>query len=201
MLQGIGGAGSGIVDGKLYVAGGRDVNNTNYDTLFIYDIATDTWSSGPSLPQGENAPGSAVAGGKLWLFGFGTPFAQYSPLGKSRYIFDLAPAAGATTLSYDPATSTWTTGPDMNVAKSFTSGSAVGNTLVSAGGRISDTASTNDTETLAVEGPPPPRHRRLRHRHHLHLHLHLRLRLRHLRHRHLLHLRLRRSGRPAWFRT
>ena len=80
MLHGIGGAGSGIVDGKLYVAGGRDIDNTNYDTLYIYDIATDTWTQGPSMPQGENVPGSAVADGKFWLFGYGTPFRQDSPL-------------------------------------------------------------------------------------------------------------------------
>ena len=65
----------------------------------------------------------------LWLFGFGTPFTQYSPLGHASYVFDLAPTAGATTLSYDPSTATWTTGPDLNVAKSFTSGSAVATTV------------------------------------------------------------------------
>ena len=27
MLHGLGGAGSGIIDGKLYVAGGRDLDN------------------------------------------------------------------------------------------------------------------------------------------------------------------------------
>jgi N-acetylneuraminic acid mutarotase len=52
MLQGLGGAGSGISDSKLYVAGGRDVSSTNLDTLFIYDIATNTWTQGTSMPQG-----------------------------------------------------------------------------------------------------------------------------------------------------
>src|SRR5262249_10039541 len=113
MLHGLGGTAYGIIDGKLYVAGCRDIASPNYDPLFAYDIATDTWTQGPSMPQGENVPGSAVAGGKLWLFGFGTPFNPNSPLGRSLDAFDLAPTAGATTLSYDPATQSWSSGPDL----------------------------------------------------------------------------------------
>jgi Kelch motif len=57
MPHGLGGAGSGFINGKLYVAGGRDAENTILDTLFIYDPATDTWSQGASMPQPENVPG------------------------------------------------------------------------------------------------------------------------------------------------
>ena len=61
MPHGLGGAGSGFIDGKLYVAGGRDAANTILDTLYIYDPATDTWSQGASMPQPENVPGSVVS--------------------------------------------------------------------------------------------------------------------------------------------
>jgi N-acetylneuraminic acid mutarotase len=38
----LGGPGFGVINGHLYVAGGRDINNTNLSTLYDYDIATDT---------------------------------------------------------------------------------------------------------------------------------------------------------------
>ena len=38
------------IDGKLYVAGGRDQFDTNLGTLEVYDPATDTWTSKASMP-------------------------------------------------------------------------------------------------------------------------------------------------------
>ena len=82
MPHGLGGAGSGFIDGKLYVAGGRDAANAILDTLYIYDPVTDTWSQGASMPQPENVPGSIVSAGsdcidcKLYLFGYGNPFTR-----------------------------------------------------------------------------------------------------------------------------
>ena len=70
----LGGAGFGIINGHIYVAGGRNINNTNLNTLYDYDIATDTWTQRANLPTGINVPGSAVIGGKLWVFGGGNPF-------------------------------------------------------------------------------------------------------------------------------
>src|SRR2546429_7433959 len=72
----LGGPGFGVINGHLYVAGGRDINNTNLSTLYDYDIAADTWTQRANLPSGENVPGSAVIGGKLWIFGGGEPLAN-----------------------------------------------------------------------------------------------------------------------------
>src|SRR5215472_14065840 len=72
---GFGGAGSGVVNGHLYVAGGRDANNTVIATTWDYDIAADTWTARSDLPAGVNVPGSAVIGGRLWIFGGGDPHA------------------------------------------------------------------------------------------------------------------------------
>src|SRR5438874_4216960 len=71
---GFGGAGSGVINGHLYVAGGRDANNVVINTLWDYDIAADTWTARANMPSGDNVPGSAVIGGKLWIFGGGNPF-------------------------------------------------------------------------------------------------------------------------------
>ena len=47
-------AAAAAIDGKIYVAGGylgANAGDTTIDTFEIYDIATDTWSAGPSLPE------------------------------------------------------------------------------------------------------------------------------------------------------
>jgi N-acetylneuraminic acid mutarotase len=79
----LGGPGFGIINGHLYVAGGRDINNTNLNTLYDYDIAGDAWTQRANLPSGINVPGSAVIGGKLWVFGGGNPFTGLSALPKA----------------------------------------------------------------------------------------------------------------------
>ena len=48
----------------------------NLNTLYDYDIAADTWTVRANLPTGVNVPGSAVIGGKLWVFGGGNPFTR-----------------------------------------------------------------------------------------------------------------------------
>ena len=65
----LGGPGFGIINETWYVAGGRDLNNTNLNTLYDYDIAANTWTTRASTPSGVNVPGSAVIAGKLWAFG------------------------------------------------------------------------------------------------------------------------------------
>ena len=71
----LGGPGFGIINGHMYVAGGRNLANTNLNTLYDYDIAANTWTTGANMPSGVNVPGSAVIAGKLWVFGGGNPFA------------------------------------------------------------------------------------------------------------------------------
>ena len=52
-------AGFGAIHGKLYVAGGSD-GVTQLNTLYIYDIASNTWTTGANMPVAEEAAGSAV---------------------------------------------------------------------------------------------------------------------------------------------
>lgn len=138
----MGGPGFGIINGHIYIAGGRDLNNTNLNTLYDYDIAADTWTQRANLPTGVNVPGSAVIGGKLWAFGGGNPFSGGSAA---------APASARTGLTawlkrvfhpdttnvlqvYDPVTDSWTSGPSLNQQRSFPAGTDVGNIAVAVGG-------------------------------------------------------------------
>src|SRR5207249_2301301 len=71
----VGGAAFGIINGHLYVAGGRDGTDTVVNLVWDYDIAANTWTQKTEMPAIQNnVPGSAVALGRLWAFGGGNPF-------------------------------------------------------------------------------------------------------------------------------
>ena len=113
----MGGPGFGIINGHLYIAGGRNGGSTHLNTLYDYDIAANTWTQRVNLLTGINVPGSAVIEDKLWIFGGGNPFLATNVL-----------------QVYDPATDTWSSGPNMNFGLSFLAGTDVGNTAVAVGG-------------------------------------------------------------------
>src|SRR6476661_2799686 len=121
----LGGPGFGIINGHIYIAGGRDINNTNLNTVYDYDIAANTWTTRANMPSGVNVPGSAVIAGKLWVFGGGNPFtgSSTSPTsGKTgvrawlKRIFN--PETTNSLQVYDPATDTWSSGPTLNQQRS-----------------------------------------------------------------------------------
>jgi hypothetical protein len=106
------------------------------------------------MPSVTNVPGSAVALGRLWVFGGGTPFsADKSPSATAAFnkrLVKFKSAVPATTnigVIYNPDTDIWSSSPSMNVSRSFTSGTAIGNKLVAAGG-YDGTSSVSITETL-----------------------------------------------------
>src|SRR6266540_566552 len=71
----VGGVASGIINGHLYAAGGRDATNTVVNLVWDYDIAANTWTQRTSMPAlNNNVPGNAVALNRLWVLGGGNPF-------------------------------------------------------------------------------------------------------------------------------
>ena len=146
----LGGPGFGIINGHIYIAGGRNLANTNLNTLYDYDIAANTWTTGANMPSGVNVPGSAVIAGKLWVFGGGNPFAGSgtSPTsGKTgvrawlKRIFN--PETTNALQVYDPATNSWTNGPTLLQQRSFPAGTGVGNTAVAVGGYTGSSTTTS----------------------------------------------------------
>ena len=114
------------------------------NTLYIYDIASNTWSTGPVVPTPVTGPGSAVYQGKLYLFGGAAPF----------------PTTITTTQIYDPVANSWSSGPAMNVARLWFYGGAVDATsIVAPGGDNSPGIPINDNEQLtstwAIKAPVP----------------------------------------------
>ena len=64
-IRTLGGGASGVIDGLLYTAGGRDASNTTLNTTYDYDIAANAWTQKANMPAADNVPGSAVYQGEL----------------------------------------------------------------------------------------------------------------------------------------
>jgi N-acetylneuraminic acid mutarotase len=139
----LGGPGFGIVNGHIYIAGGRNASSTNLNTLYDYNIAADTWTQRANLLAGVNVPGSAVICGKLWIFGGGNPFfgSGTSPKFSTQGVLD--PETTNILQVYDPATDTWSTSNALNQQRSFPAGTHVGNTAVAVGGYDGSTTTTS----------------------------------------------------------
>jgi len=166
----VGGAASGIINGHLYVAGGRDATNTVVNLVWDYDIAADTWTQKTGMPGiNNNVPGSAVALNRLWIFGGGNPFGP-TKAGSTRTEFASTrtafsreqsatpnafqvrngirvPNLSSTAFVYDPEMDSWSGAPGMNDLRSFASGTSIGARLFAAGG-LDGFGSTSTVESL-----------------------------------------------------
>ncbi|MEU6852658.1 carboxypeptidase regulatory-like domain-containing protein [Actinacidiphila alni] len=81
----------GVINGKIYAAGGWGASGSPDAKLEIYDIASNTWSTGANSPKPYAGAGSAVLNGKLYSVGGCT-----------------ATACGTTDVTYyDPASDSW----------------------------------------------------------------------------------------------
>ena len=91
------GGGSAVIDGKIYVAGGRPPGGSAFE---VYDPATDKWEKLPDLPSQRNHLAMAAVNGKIIVAGGRT-----------------GPGAGAERVDvveiYDPATRRWTKGAPL----------------------------------------------------------------------------------------
>ena len=170
-----GGYASGIINGHLYVAGGRDNNNVSLSTVWDYDIAADTWTQKNDMPGTQNnVRGSAVALDSLFVFGGGDPFiVPGSPASKSKLLFPVKELKATTgkaghklqipltdngTNVYLPDTDEWRTSANMNVFRAFTSGTAIGINVYAAGGydgTVGNTVASAEVLTACIPAPAP----------------------------------------------
>ena len=90
-----------IIDGKLYVAGGRPPRGHDFA---VYDPKADKWTTLPALPTQRNHMAAAAIDGKLYVVGgrFGGGFRS-----------EITAALEV----YDPATNQWTTRRPMSEAR------------------------------------------------------------------------------------
>ncbi len=132
MPQALGGPASAVVNGHLYIIGGRDVSSSAITQTYDYDIASDTWFTRTSIPTGVNVPGTAVLGGKVWVIGGGSPFLALAGPESAANIS--APETLSTTQIYDPIGDSWSSGPNLNIQRSFVGATGFGNFAIAIGG-------------------------------------------------------------------
>ncbi|MDX6353557.1 MAG: hypothetical protein QOF98_460, partial [Streptomyces sp.] len=118
---------------KFYAAGGWGATGATDAKLEIYDIATGTWSTGPSTPKPYAGSGSAVLDGKLYSVGGCT-----------------ATTCGTTDVTvYDPSSSTWSSVAAYPEAVSWESCGGIAGKLYCSGG----TTGTTTTKHAYVYDP------------------------------------------------
>lgn len=114
-------AAAGVINGKLYVVGGKDskAGRGAMNILEIYDPATDTWTTGANMPTKRWGPAAEVIDGKLFVVGGALN------LDNLYTVLEI----------YDPATDSWSTGPSMNTARYRPAVGVIDGKLLVAGGQ------------------------------------------------------------------
>lgn len=116
------GGGSGVIDGKIYVAGGRPPHGHDFA---VYDPATDTWTELPNVPTQRNHLGVEAINGKLYVAGgrFGG--------GVGSEMTDVLEI-------YDPATNSWSEGARLLAPRAGVTAAVANGCLYLIGGEGND---------------------------------------------------------------
>lgn len=114
------GSGAAVVDGRVYVLGGRD-GMYHYHEVFSYNPAIDLWAYATSIPVSYDGMGIAAVSGKVYAIGGGEGY--YS----TRSVF-------STVQIFDPPTGTWTSGAPMPTPRGDLAAVVVGDKIYAIGG-------------------------------------------------------------------
>lgn len=109
-------SGAAVINGKIYVPGGRNPNNVVTKTLYVYNPATDTWATKAEMPVASAYGAAAAINGKLYVF---TPY--YAGSGPFLH-------------RYDPSTNTWTKRATPLHPHAFPAGGVIDGKFYVAGG-------------------------------------------------------------------
>jgi N-acetylneuraminic acid mutarotase len=107
--------------GKLYLLGGYPATRQTARTVQVYDIASDSWKLGPTLPQPNNHGMAVSVNGKVYLIGGQTTADE--------------PSYVDTVYELDPAQGTWTEKARMPTARSAGVAIVLDGKVYVAGGR------------------------------------------------------------------
>lgn len=130
-----------VIDGQIYVAGGRSMKGGNTANLDRYDPMTDSWHSMNPMPYAGGGLNGAVVGGMFYVFGG-------EELG-IRGAEGVLPHA----VRYDPATDQWERLADMPAPRHGHAVVSIAATLFVIGGGA-HTAGGLTTATLQAFNPP-----------------------------------------------
>jgi N-acetylneuraminic acid mutarotase len=131
-----------VIDGHLYVAGGRRREGggiTNLGTLERYDPAADRWTERAPMPQPSGGLAGAALGGILYVFG-----GEYFSDGGGVYEH---------TWAYDPAADAWAERPPMPTPRHGLAGTAIDGRVFAIGGNTAAAIGAATAETVETLTP------------------------------------------------
>lgn len=130
------GNGAGVINGRLYVAGGWDNSTTRlpHNTLFVYDPSSNTWSAKAPMSHLSACGATGAINGKLYVTTACNGFSGFFGL------LDV----------YNPGTNAWTSLSNSNDQHSGPAFGVISNKFYVAGG---ENASGVITSTLEVYDP------------------------------------------------
>ena len=128
-------AATGVIDGKIYAAGGKNYSDDHTASLEAYNPATDTWESKASMSTTRTTSATVVANGKLYV------------VGGINNDYDMI----ATLEVYDPASNTWETKTPMPTARVSAAAAVVGNKIYVVGGQNSNYTCLATLEVYDIE--------------------------------------------------
>ena len=135
---------AGVVNGKIYVIGGRAgaafiTEATDISAVEEYDPATDKWSAPLArMPTARSALGSGVYNGRIYVAGgeFQDPHMM---------------ATFKTVEAYDPASDSWSIMPSMPVSRHGLAAGVIGNKLILVGGDVQSSGTGVNVSTAEVD--------------------------------------------------
>ncbi len=122
-------AAAGVVDGKIYVIGGRlgavSVEaGSSTDVVEVFDPASDSWgAAGLRMPTARSSMGWATFNNRIYIVGGEVIDAHMFATVRA---FEV----------YDPATNQWNTLPTLSVARQGVAAAAIGNRIYVIGGHV-----------------------------------------------------------------
>jgi N-acetylneuraminic acid mutarotase len=114
--------GTAVIDGKIYVAGGRPPRGADFA---VYDPVRDSWTVLPDLPTQRNHLAVAAIDGKVYVAG-------------GRFGAGVGSEMTAALEVFDPASNTWTARAPMPLARAGNNGIAARGCLYVFGGEGND---------------------------------------------------------------
>lgn len=135
----------GVVNGRIYVIGGRVGAAfiglaSDISVVEEYDPAADTWGAPRArMPTARSAMGVGVYGGRIYVAG-------------GEYQDPHMMATFRAVEAYDPATNTWETMPSMPVSRHGLAAGVIGNRLHLVGGDVQSAGSGIDVSTGEHDG-------------------------------------------------
>jgi N-acetylneuraminic acid mutarotase len=134
----------GVVNGKIYVIGGRVgaafiAPSTDVSVVEEYDPATDSWSAPLArMPTERSALAAGVYGGRILIAG--GEFQDPRMMATFRVVE-----------AYNPATNTWATLPPLPVSRHGLAGGTIGNRFYVVGGDVQSSGTGLEVSTAESE--------------------------------------------------